>query len=185
VLGLACTIDRPGYDLRYREKYGRQQWHLCQTAFTVCVERACKHAITLGRQLRIYPERCSKADDRRLKQYFQSMRSSGLPFDKMTSAPYQPLSGDDLAHTLYEIAFKDKTSALAQIADLYLWPMVRGGYGGYRPFTELMATGRIIDCILSPEERGERGLKYSCFDFVARDRSEPVPKTTKAQTGSV
>jgi hypothetical protein len=32
VVGLACVVDRPGYDMRYREKYGRRQWHLCQTA---------------------------------------------------------------------------------------------------------------------------------------------------------
>lgn len=33
VLGIACVVDRPGYDARYRERYGRRQWHLCQTAF--------------------------------------------------------------------------------------------------------------------------------------------------------
>jgi hypothetical protein len=32
-VGLACVVDRPGYDARYREKYGRRQWHLCQTAW--------------------------------------------------------------------------------------------------------------------------------------------------------
>lgn len=40
VLGIACVIDRPGYDARYRDKYGRRQWHLCQTAFCIAVERA-------------------------------------------------------------------------------------------------------------------------------------------------
>jgi hypothetical protein len=44
VLGIACVIDRPGYDARYREKYGRRQWHLCQTALCIVVERAAKFA---------------------------------------------------------------------------------------------------------------------------------------------
>jgi len=26
VVGLACVVDRPGYDKRYRGKYGRRQW---------------------------------------------------------------------------------------------------------------------------------------------------------------
>src|SRR5579884_3595557 len=48
VYGLACVIDRPGYDARYRQKYGRNQWQLCRTAFTIAVERAAKHARRLG-----------------------------------------------------------------------------------------------------------------------------------------
>jgi hypothetical protein len=53
LVGLACVVDRPGYDARYREKYGRRQWHLCQTAFSVVVERAAKYARDSGRKLRV------------------------------------------------------------------------------------------------------------------------------------
>ncbi len=45
-VGIACVIDRPGYEARYREKYGRDQWSLCKTAFSVLVERAAKFALT-------------------------------------------------------------------------------------------------------------------------------------------
>jgi hypothetical protein len=45
VSGLACVVDRPGYDARYRDKYGRRLWHLCQTAFSIVVERAAKFAL--------------------------------------------------------------------------------------------------------------------------------------------
>jgi hypothetical protein len=62
-LGLACVIDRPGYDARYREKYGRNQWQLCRTAFNIAVERAAKHARRLGCPLRILPERSNKDDE--------------------------------------------------------------------------------------------------------------------------
>src|SRR5882757_1112212 len=63
VVGLACVVDRPGYDARYREKYGRRQWHLCQTAFSIVVERAAKYARDCGRKLRVLPERSSRSDE--------------------------------------------------------------------------------------------------------------------------
>ncbi len=44
VIGLACVIDRPGYNARYFEKYGRKRWSLCKSAFTISVERAAKYA---------------------------------------------------------------------------------------------------------------------------------------------
>src|SRR5690606_18156296 len=55
LLCLACVIDRPGYDARYRPVYGRNQWHLCQTAFYIVVERAAKHAASMGRKLKVFP----------------------------------------------------------------------------------------------------------------------------------
>jgi hypothetical protein len=39
-LGLACVIDRPDYNHRYKEKYADERWSLCKTAFTIAVERA-------------------------------------------------------------------------------------------------------------------------------------------------
>jgi hypothetical protein len=50
-LGFACVIDRPGYNARYREKYGREQWSLCKTAFSELVERAAKYAQGAGYRL--------------------------------------------------------------------------------------------------------------------------------------
>jgi hypothetical protein len=58
-------------------------------------------------------------------------------------------------------------------------------YGEYRPYTKLTEAGRLIDCVLSPDERAKRGLKYSCFELVDRWRTEQRPETTKAQTGIV
>jgi hypothetical protein len=170
VVGLACVIDRPGYDDRYRLKYGRNQWHLCQTAFVVAVERACKYAMKEGRRLRVCPEQCSKAEDGRLRQYFENMRTQGHPFSAETSAPYGPLSKHDFSSVLYEIEFKTKASQLAQIADLYLWPMAKQGYGTNRPFTSLRTAGRIIDCHLSADELLACGVKYSCFERIDTER---------------
>lgn len=167
VTAIACIIDRPGYDDRYRAKYGRQQWHLCQTAFCIAVERAAKHALADDRKLRVMPERSSRDDELRLKRYFGELREKGLPFDKGSSAAYAPLGADALAGVLYELRFKQKSSPLAQIADLFLWPMVKAGYDAtYRPYVLLKEAGRFIERQLEEEECATRGSKYSCFHLV-------------------
>lgn len=137
-LGVACIIDRPGYDGRYREKFGRRQWHLCQTAFAIAVERAAKFARREGRKLRVMPERSSKADDDRLTRYYHDLKTSGPPFEKVSSAGYSPLTSDELAETLHEIRFKSKSSPMGQVADLFLWPIAIAGYDpDNRPYVAL------------------------------------------------
>ncbi|MGQ0835847.1 MAG: DUF3800 domain-containing protein [Gammaproteobacteria bacterium] len=167
VLGLACVIDRPGYDARYREKYGRRAWHLCQTAFAIAVERAAKHALVAGRKLRVFPERCSRKDDARLETYYRSMRAEGLPFDRNSSQKYEPLSQNELNSVLYELRFKKKSSPLTQVADLYLWPIAQSGYRpDNRPYVTLRNAGRVIDQAIPAEQVPERGIKFSCFELV-------------------
>jgi hypothetical protein len=171
VLGLACVVDRPGYDARYRAKYGRNQWQLCRTAFSIVVERAAKHAMNSGCKLRVLAERCSKADDRRIERYYQELRESGHPFDKSSAAAYAPLAPEYLRETLYELRFKAKSSPMIQVADLFLWPMIRQRYRPpFRPYTEFAKAGRIIDCRLSAESRSANGCKYSCFELVDERR---------------
>lgn len=51
------------------------------------------------------------------------------------------------------------------MADLYLYPMVKGGYEpAYGPYRKLLAANRLIDAMLSEAERPTLGIKYSCFD---------------------
>jgi hypothetical protein len=169
VTALACVIDRPGYDARYRTKYGRNQWHLCQTAFSIAVERAAKHARRVGRVLRVLPERSSKDDERRIKRYYEALRSGGLPFDAVASGHYAPMMAGEFKAALVELRFKQKKSPLAQIADLYLWPVAMERYGlGGKPYSVLRAAGRLIECGLSADELSSRGTKYSCFELVDR-----------------
>ena len=177
VVGFACVIDRPGYNARYREKYGRQQWRLCKTAFEVVVERAVKYSVERERKLRVYIERSSKSDDTLMRGYYNKLKEQGHSFNPDTSAVYNPLGSTDFAGTLYEFRAKEKSSALMQIADLYLWPMCIGGYDeGNRAYSALMDAGKLIDCHLPPEQIAERGIKYSCFDLVERK-----PRNAKAE----
>lgn len=169
VTGIACVVDRPGYNARYQEKYLENRWMLCKTAFCVVVERAAKFARSEGAKLRVLPEKCNKSEDAALKSYYDEMRLKGLPFDSERSDKYGPMRQDELAETLYELRFKAKTSPLSQLADLFLWPICMGGYhAGNKPYRRLIDDGKLIECLLPPESHAKLGSKYSCFDLVER-----------------
>lgn len=166
VIGLACVIDRPGYKKRYVDKFGRKRWMLCKTAFNICVERAAKYAISQGAVLRILPEKCSKKDDNKLKEYYDHLKKHGLPFDQKTSGKYAPLDAATLNNVLYDFKTKNKSSPLAQVADLYLWPMCKGGYHEEnRPYQQLLSSGKLMDNLHQQEDVASRGIKYSCFEL--------------------
>lgn len=164
VLGIACVIDRPSYDRRYKEQYGRQRWALCKTAFSILIERASKHAINSDCKLRVMAEKCSKKEDRKLKSYYEDIKTSGQPFDTKNSARYTPLESNDFSDVLHEFRVKEKSSPLMQIADIYLWPMCIGGYdANNRSFTLLQDRSKLIDSIY-PDLSDSMGVKYFCFD---------------------
>lgn len=165
VVGHGCVIDRPSYNRRYREQYGRNRWSLCKTTFTIAVERAAKYAIRHGGRLRVYPERSSKADEAKLKEYYESMRATGTPFDAARSAAYAPLEQGSLRETLFEFRVKSKSSPIMQLADLYLYPICRGGYDPtYGPYVQLCENRKLVDQNLPSELIAQLGIKYSCFD---------------------
>lgn len=165
VTGLGCIIDRPGYNARYREKYGRERWALCKTSFAVAVERATKYAIARGRKLRVYVERTDKLEDRKMADYYETLKKSGHWFDAGNAGKYAPVTQAEYSQTLYEFRTKQKTSKLMQIADIYLWPMCMGGYDTNNyAYSRLAEAGKLIDCLLSKEDIPAKGIKYSCFD---------------------
>lgn len=173
---VACVIDRPGYDRRYRPLYGRDRWDLCKTAFNIVVERAAKYARSVACRLRVHVEASDKKTDRALKSYYDSLRSDGLPFDPLSSQRYAPLAAQDFREILYEFRTKNKSSPLMQIADLCLWPMCIGGYDPEnRAFVAMREKSILIDCKVPQGEQGSRGIKYSCWEQV-------VPKKNNAQS---
>ena len=169
VIGLACVIDRPGYNTRYREKYGRQRWSLCKTAFNVAIERAAKYAREQGCRVRIAPERCNKPEDAVLKGYYEELKQAGPPFAKETSDKYAPMTAEQFRETLYEFKPKYKSSPMVQFADLYLWPICMGGYhASNRPYKRLKDDGKLIECLIPEKDWPTLATKYSCFDDVKR-----------------
>lgn len=169
VIGIACVIDRPGYNKRYAEKYAENRWMLCKTAFSVVVERAAKFAISQGRRLRVLPEKCNKPEDTALRAYYNELKTAGLPFDGANSGKYAPLSREQFTSTLYDLRFKEKSSPMAQLADLFLWPVCMGGYHlGNRPYQRLMGDKKLIECFLPETDHAMLASKYSCFEGVVR-----------------
>lgn len=180
IIVLACVINRPGYNARYKEAYGAERWALCRTAFTIAVERAAKFALAHNSRLRVFVERSDPKTERRLKGYYDDLRAAGPPFDASTSAKYQPLKAQSLANTLLEFDVKTKASRLMQIADIALWPACKGGYEPTnKAFVILRDTGKLLD-VHCTEENGLRGIKYSCFDDAEKQPERQKP----AEAGS-
>jgi hypothetical protein len=185
VVGLACVIDRPGYNHRYREKYGRQRWSLCKSAFNIAVERAAKYARESKCRLRVAPERCNKPEDRMLKSYYDELRVQGPPFAAETSEKYQPLTSAEFRETLYEFRPKAKTSPMAQLADLYLWPICMGGYrSDNRPYKRLIEDGKLIECQIPEGDKAVLATKYYCFDLVEAEAAQKKQDPKLQSSGS-
>jgi len=162
----ACVIHRPGYNARYQEQYGQNRWRLCKTAYTIVVERAAKLARRVNRRLLVHVERGGKLEYQLLMQYHREMRQSGMYFDKMRSDKYAPLSTEELNSTVIgKLNFVLKQHPMMQVADLLLYPIVRGRYQpSYRPYQHLVSSKRIVDSFLTATEIETMGIKYSCFD---------------------
>lgn len=171
VTGVACVIDRPGYNTRYAEKYGDQRWLMCKTAYAILIERSLKFATAAGANLEVFFEEAGKHEDRAVTAYHKSLKVDGMPFDQGNSAGYSGLKPDDFRAGVLGDPQRvtKKGSPLIQIADLYLYPMVKAGYqNGYPPYDQLFAASRVIDAHLPETERASLGIKYSCFDLIQK-----------------
>jgi len=168
-IGIACVVDRPGYNSRFLEKFNNEPWLLCKSAFAIVVERAAKFAIKDDRKLRVNVERCNKAEDRRIKEYYYNLRDVGQPFNEENSKKYNALSPHDFHSALYDLRLKEKSSPVMQLADLCLWPMCIGGYHqSNRPYSVLRDAHKFIDTHLPEKDVSTLGMKYYCFENVIR-----------------
>ncbi len=168
VIGIACVVHRPGYVARYKEKYQDRLWLMCKTTFSILVERAAKYADKQDRKLEILFESSGKYEDRDIVSYLKELKKSGNPFNPVTSEGYHPLSAEDFSRIILgEPQRKTKGNPVMQIADLFLFPMVKGGYEPhYQPYRRLKETGKLIDCVLSMDDLQYMSVKYSCFDLL-------------------
>lgn len=170
VIGIACVIDRPGYYRRYDHQYGREKWSLCRSAFEIGVERAGKYARERGLKLNVLAEKSDIKTDRRLQEHFLRLKQNGHSFNKENASKYAPLEPSELAETLYDFRMKTKTSAMMQIADLYLYPMTQARYRpSYYPYEALLAHRKLIDCHVT--DVPNLGVKYYCFENVNAKKS--------------
>lgn len=166
VISLACAVHRPGYVARYREQYRERLWFMCKTAYSILIERAAKYADEQDRKLEVFFEGTGRKEDRSIVEYTRALKKTGMPFAEATSGPYAPLSPEDFRRlVLGEPRQRLKKTPMIQIADLVLYPIVKGGYDpNYRPYKKLISGRKVIDSLLTPDQCSRRGVKYSCFE---------------------
>ena len=165
IKGLACVVDRPGYVARYSDKFP-QPWLLCKTAFAILIERAAKYAKRMSARLEIYFEQAGKNEDRDILTYARLLETEGMPFDRQSSHGYDCLQPNDFKSTIIGQPNRiTKKVPMAQIADMVLYPMAKGGYDpSYGPYKKLFDGGCLVDSDLSVADKRVLGVKYSCFD---------------------
>ncbi len=165
VIGIAAVIDRPGYVLRYREKYQERLWLMCKTAYSILIERAAKFADSQGRTLRVFFEASGKHEDRDLMTYAKALKADGMPFAGDGANAYGSLPPEEFRRIVRgEPKRRTKEAAMMQVADLMLYPMAKGGYDPtYKPYVDLMKSGKLIDALVPEQDRSSLGIKYSCF----------------------
>lgn len=119
-----------------------------------------------GGTLSIRIEQTGKAEDRAIIGYGKDMKRIGAPFDAENSKQYGAMGPEDYKRIIEgDTQRLTKQSPSIQIADLYLYPMVKAGYDAtYQPWLNMLAAGKVIDALLTDEQRPLLGLKYSCFD---------------------
>jgi hypothetical protein len=162
----AAVIDRPGYVKRYDKDHKDKLWMMSKTAYTILVERAARYARSVGCRLRIFMEGSGPDADNEIRSFARELKSHGMPFHSVTSSSYEPFSAADFRSVILgEPKRVSKENALAQIADLILYPIARAGYvPDYRPYRALKDAGLLLDDLVEPTQRHRLGIKYSCFD---------------------
>jgi Protein of unknown function (DUF3800) len=168
VVGFATVVDRHGYNIRYKEKYGDQRWWMCKTAYNILIERVCKHVDAQRGTLTIRFEETGKKEDRAIIGYAKDMKRDGAPFDPSNSRQYGALGPADYKRIIEgeprRVTKKD--SPAVQIADLYLYPMLKAGYDPtYEPWLAMFNAKKVIDALLPEAQRPLLGIKYSCFEM--------------------
>jgi hypothetical protein len=165
VLATACIVHRPGYNNRYEGRYGPERWHLCKSAYLILIERAAKFAEMHGRRLKVFVEATGKREDRAIKSYHTDLRDHGLPFQPKTSGKYAPLLADDFSRILMKKPqFVTKQNCRIQLADILLYPLIKGQYDAkYPPYMHLLENRKILDQHLDEEEKKLMGIKRYCF----------------------
>ncbi len=166
VIGFAAVVDRPGYNKRYEDKYGKKRWWLCKTAYSILIERSARYVLSKKCKLKVKFEKSGKREDLALIEYARELKKKGMPFDENNSKKYNKLESKVFKEfVIGEPKRQEKKSPLLQIADLYLYPMVRGGYyPNYPPYQTLLNKKLIIDALIPKEKLKSCGVKYSCFE---------------------
>lgn len=173
VMGFAVVINRQGYNDRYKEKYKEKRWWMCKTAYCILIERVTKYVKSNKGTFEIRFEEVGRVEDRAIIGYTKDLKKNGHPFSAETSAKYITLNKEDYQETILgDARRKLKSNLFVQVADLYLYPMIKRRYNPlYAPWLAFFENKKVIDSILSEEDCVHLGIKYSCFDGVIESKN--------------
>ncbi|MFC1802308.1 DUF3800 domain-containing protein [Patescibacteria group bacterium] len=174
VLGFASVVYRPGYNKRYKEKYGNNRWRMCKTAYNILIERVAKQLKKTNSTMYIRFEEAGKLENLAIFEYTKELKNNGHPFNSENSVKYNPLSKEDYKKIILgRPKRKKKENSFVQIADLYLYPMAKRRYDSdFIPWKILYKYGKVIDANLSEISLDTEGIKYSCFDNLESKKPE-------------
>lgn len=159
----ACVIDRPAYRERYAETYA-DKWQLCRSAYQILIERAVKFVrLVGGTKLIVHVERTGRKEDQKIQGYHDILRTQGMEFNSLKSSVYSPVGKEELSSFVTKkVIFQTKESRLIQLADIVLYPVIKGGYDTcYPPYKLLLENKLIVDAHV--EDVHTMGVKYYCF----------------------
>ncbi|MFG0729491.1 DUF3800 domain-containing protein [Photobacterium damselae] len=165
----ACVVDRPAYHERYSEGY-EDKWQLCRSAYQILIERAVKFVRSVGgTKLIVHVEKTGRKEDKKIQDYHDVLRTKGMEFNTSRSAIYSPVEGEELASFVTKkVVFQTKASRLMQLADIVLYPLIKGGYDAeYPPYKLLVENKLIVDAHV--EDVRSMGVKYYCFPRLQKD----------------
>ncbi len=167
VIGFAAVIHRPGYNFRYKYKYGDKRWWMCKTTYSILIERVSRYVKDNNGTFEIRFEGVGPKEDKAIIQYAKDLKNIGSPFDPFTSNKYNPLKKEDYKKIILgEPRQRFKENLFIQIADLYLYPMVKRKYDpSYKSWNILFDNKKVIDSFVEEIDLNDKGIKYSCFDF--------------------
>lgn len=159
----ACVVDRPAYRKRYENAY-QDKWQICRSAYQILIERAVKFVHSKGgTKLIVHVEKTGRKEDKKIQDYHTVLRSNGMEFNASSSSIYAPIDNDVLGKFLTKkVEFQTKESRLIQLADVVLYPVIKGGYDiNYPPYKLLTEKELLIDAHV--EDVQKLGIKYYCF----------------------
>lgn len=160
----ACVVSRKGYIDRYEKTYGKDTWEMMRSCFCILVERSVKYIQKQNGKLMVYYEEVGKVEDRKVKSYFNEIRSNGLPFSQNTSQKYNPCTNTTLSNVLSGIEGKKKNNPVMQIADYCLHPIADVKiHPQNRAYQAFLNSNLIVDSKLNNQEMMEFGIKYYCY----------------------
>lgn len=162
IVGHACIVDRSNYHQRFAGI--KNKWEIGRSAYQILIERAVKFVRSNGgTKLKIYVEKTGKKEDKLIQSYHERIRTEGMEFDPKNSSIYSPINNEEISNFLLKnVEFGTKDNRMLQLADLVLYPLIKGYFDKkYPPYQALLKNNKIIDCLVQDPKK--EGVKYYCF----------------------